>query len=159
MADITLIEKSKTGEEFLKQIALGYRAAMRLRTRDYRQLLSEGRTDQAVEMIRHAVSSPDRFGSRITDFISTYSRDYLVECISAYNVSTTEEAELLLQGIESDIADMRTYAVALVEQYKSGTIDYAGIADRIEADIDYAPAKWVFPITRTTTVLAEGTPA
>ena len=40
MAKITLIEKSKTGEEFLKQIALGYRAAMRLRTRDYRSLLA-----------------------------------------------------------------------------------------------------------------------
>jgi hypothetical protein len=152
MAEINLIEKSKTGEEFLKQIALGYRAAMRLRTRDYRSLIAAGQTEQAVEMIKHAVDSPDRFGSRITDFISTYGRTYLIECIAAYNVSTNEDAELLLQGIESDIATMQNYALDLVAQYKAGTLDYDGIAMKIEADIEYAPEKWVFPITRQTTV-------
>lgn len=152
MADIELIEKSKTGEEFLKQIALGYRAAMRLRTRDYRQLLASGQIDQATDMIRHAVDSPDRFGSRITNFINTYGRDYLIECIAAYNVSTTDEADALLQNIESDVAEMKTYAADLVTQYKAGTLDYAEIADKIESDIDYAPAKWFFPITRTATV-------
>lgn len=152
MSEITLIEKSKTGEEFLKQIALGYRAAMRLRTRDYRALLESGQTEQAIEMIRHAVDSPDRFNSRILDFIITYGRAYLVECIAAYNVSTVNEAELLLQGIESDIAAMQAYALELVTQHKAGKLDYDGIATKIETDIEYAPEKWVFPITRQTTV-------
>ena len=152
MAEITLIEKSKTGEEFLKQIALGYRAAMRLRTRDYRSLLASGQTEQAIETIRHAVDSPDRFNSRILDFINSYGRNYLIECISAYNVSSIEDAEILLQGIESDINAMRQYCLDLVNQYKSGELDYNVIATRIESDIEYTPEKWVFPITRQTTI-------
>lgn len=152
MAEISLIEKSKTGEEFLKQIALGYRAAMRLRTQDYRQHLSSGDNDRAKEMIKHAVDSPDRFYSRIVDFITTYGRNYLVECIAAYNVSSVEDAEILLQGIESDINAMRQYCIDLVNQYKSGVLDYSAIADKIEMDIEYTPDKWIFPITRTSTV-------
>lgn len=152
MVEITLIEKSKTGEEFLKQIALGYRAAMRLRTRDYRSLIASGQTEQAIEMIRHAVDSPDRFNFRILDFINTYGRAYLVECIASYNVSTAEEAELLLKGIESDIAIMQAYALDLVTKYKSGELDYDGIATKIENEIEYTPEKWVFPITRKSTV-------
>lgn len=152
MSDITLIEKSKTGEEFLKQIALGVKAGMRLRVRDYRNLLSANRTDEAIEMLKVAINNPSFFRSQKDIFISKYGRNYLVECISAYNVSTIADADTLLTGIEIEMDTLVDYTISLVSQYQDGILTYEQIADRIETDIEYVVNKWQFPLDTTTAI-------
>ena len=144
--------KSRIGEEFFKQIVLGYRAAMPLNVGRYRAALLANDSMEAEKMIRHAVDSPARFKARIDSQISQYGRAYLTECMAAWNVSTGEEAETLLTEIEAELAGLIDYAAAMVTDYKSGTLTYAGIADKIETDIPYDPAKWIYPIPERKTV-------
>lgn len=144
--------KSRVGEEFFKIIVLGYRAAMPLNVMRYKQALSTGNNTEAETMIRHAVDSPARFKVRIDSQISQYGRAYLTECMAAWNVSTVEEAETLLTEIETELAGLVDYAAGLVADYKAGTLTYAGIADKILADIPYEPTKWIYPIPERKTV-------
>ncbi len=144
--------KSRIGEEFFKQIVLGYRAAMPLNVARYRQAVAAGNNTEAETLIRHAVDSPSRFKARIDSQITQYGRAYLTECMAAWNVSTVEDAETLLSEIETELTGLVDYAATIVADYKAGKIDYAGIADKIDTDIPYEPEKWIYPIPTRKTV-------
>jgi hypothetical protein len=137
------IKKSKIGQELQNWVYLGVRAGMLMQAKAYILHTRNGESEQAEICIKHAVDIPTQARARIDASISQMGRDYIVECIASYNVSSIDDAAAHLDDILSDIDGLIKYSAGLVDR-RIGGESWDNLATDILTNVPNEVREWTF---------------